>query len=174
MAGRYAQTRQRAGCGTNLFGGCGLGCVLVALLLVVGVAWLSANRDKIRSPNATSPSTEPASGELDVKVLIAEQLADSDAASRKYFESDRLMVVRGKVTSSEWHTRRHEGVYVVMTVDGGHQLAATFKAPNEQDAALRLKPGDYATVKGRLLSSGRLGPGGAVVFMLTKCELLSR
>ena len=169
MAGRYSQTRQGAGCGTNLFGGCGLAFGLVALLMVVGVAWLSANRDRIKH---NAPASPPAL-ELSVKTLVEEHLADEVAARSKY--AKKVLIVTATVRTLD-SAREPGSAYLTLTdAEGapGQPIVAVFK-PARAEEALGLEPGKRVRVKGRVLQSAVIKDNKerAVAILLTDCELL--
>ncbi len=139
--------------------------VAVGVLAVV----LTGKRPEPADSPAPKP-VEPAAkvAPPTVESVISEHLADNPRAQSKF--KGALLAVKGVVHSTDWHTRKHEGVLVMVEKVGGkHIVMATFKPPHE-DAALSLPVKSEVTLKGQYVTGTVLG-GQTVTLMLTSCEL---
>jgi hypothetical protein len=120
----------------------------------------------------------------DVRQLIAAYLADADAAREEYRDapvtasgvvnwSARSDEVTARATGawSPFLEERSRQATVLMVVDGRHQVQAEFDAKHQR-AALALRAGERATIRGRHSSNTSVVYDGKVILVLNGCEVV--
>ncbi len=117
--------------------------------------------------SARSQGAQPKAG---FEAILSAFRQDEDEASSKY--KGKIVVAAGAVQSAEQADPKSKGPHVLLLAGPKRDTVAAFFTGRDNDAALALKPGQQARIKGTILSGSRY-ENGTVLLALDDCQLVN-